>query len=53
MKLKKIYQYMMYGASGAVILQMGGCDLGTINEALQTVLLGITAAGSFVIIRNI
>jgi hypothetical protein len=37
-------------ASGAFLLQATGCD---VNEFLQTVFLGITAAGSIAIIQNI
>lgn len=40
-------------ASGAVLLQAGGCDFTTINEIAQTVFLGITAAGSLAILQNI
>jgi len=43
---------MMLGA-GAMLLQAGGCNLTAFNELTQTVLLGITAAGSIAIIRNI
>lgn len=35
---------------GAILLQAGGCNL---LDLLQTVLLGITAAGSIAIIQNI
>ena len=40
-------------AGGFLLLQAGGCDLTGFNEFLQTVLLGITAAGSIAIIQNI
>jgi hypothetical protein len=40
-------------AAGAFLLQATGCDLGTFNEFLQTVFLGITAAGGIAIIQNI
>lgn len=40
-------------ASGAVLLQIGGCDLTGFNEFLQTLFLGITAAGSIAILQNI
>jgi len=40
-------------AAGAILLQAGGCDFGTFNSFLQTVLLGITAAGSIAILQNI
>jgi len=40
-------------ACGAILLQAGGCDFTGFNELLQTVLLGITAAGSIAILQNI
>ncbi len=40
-------------APGALLLQAGGCDLTAINEFLQTVFLGITAAGAIAILQNI
>lgn len=38
---------------GAILLQAGGCTFAALNELLQTVLLGITAAGSLAILQNI
>jgi len=38
---------------GACVFQATGCDFGQLNEFAQTVLLGITAAGSIAILRNI
>lgn len=40
-------------AMGACVFQAGGCDLTVLNEFAQTVLLGVTAAGSIAILRNI
>ncbi len=40
-------------AAGAVLLQAGGCDFGTINGIIQTILLGITAAGGVAILQNV
>ena len=40
-------------ASGALLLQAGGCSVVEFNEFLQTVFLGVTAAGALVIIDNI
>lgn len=40
-------------ASGAILLQVGGCEATSFNDFLQTVLLGITAAGSIAILQNI
>ena len=39
--------------AGAFLLQAGGCDWLAMNEFIQTVLLGITAAGGVAIIQNI
>jgi hypothetical protein len=38
---------------GFLLLQAAGCNFTAFNEALQTVLLGITAAGSVAILQNI
>lgn len=40
-------------AMGGCVLQAGGCEFNQFNEFVQTVLLGITAAGSIAILRNI
>lgn len=40
-------------ASGAVLLQGLGCTFTQFNEFAQTVLLGVTAAGSIAILQNI
>ena len=39
--------------SGAMILQLPGCSDVTFLDVVQTVLLGITAAGALVIIDNL
>ena len=49
----KLYRAFQFAASGAVLLGAGGCTLLQFNEFLQTILLGITAAGGIVIIQNI
>ncbi len=38
---------------GAVLLQAAGCSAVSFNEWLQTVFLGISAAGSLAILQNI
>lgn len=38
---------------GAVLLQTSGCTFLEFNEVLQTIFLGITAAGGFAIVQNI
>ena len=40
-------------AAGAFLLAAGGCDPLVFNEYVQTILLGITAAGGFAILKNI
>ena len=40
-------------ACGAVMLQVGGCTFQTFNDVLQTLLLGVSAAGAVSIIQNI
>lgn len=40
-------------SSGVVLLQMGGCDATGFFDLVQTVLLGVSAAGAIAIIQNI
>lgn len=40
-------------AMGACLFQTTGCSFEEFNSFVQTVLLGITAAGSIAILRNI
>ena len=40
-------------AAGAFLVQTGGCAFGDILPFIQTVLLGVTAAGSVAILQNI
>ncbi len=53
MKHGRVSRAMMILASGAVLLQGGGCGFTDFNDFVQTVLLGITAAGSVAILQNI
>ena len=39
--------------SGALLLQATSCSFTDVNEFLQTMLLGVTAAGAVAVIRNI
>ncbi len=50
MSKPRIMRVMKALAAGAFLLQATGCE---VNELLQTVLLGITAAGSVAILQNI
>jgi len=52
MKLTRLYNGMKIFATGAVLLQVGGCTTAQFLEFVQTILLGITAAGSYVLLRN-
>lgn len=52
-RLTRVMKTVRWLASGAILLQAGGCDFTTINEIAQTVFLGITAAGSIAILQNI
>jgi hypothetical protein len=50
----RLIRMMTILCSGVIILQTGACDpLNTLNDYVQTVLLGITAAGSIAILQNI
>ncbi len=49
----RLMKKMRWLASGAFLLQAGGCDLAGLNEIAQTIFLGITAAGSIAILQNI
>ena len=55
MKQNRFSRAMMVLASGAILLQGGGCGFGftEINDVVQTILLGITAAGGLAILQNI
>jgi hypothetical protein len=53
MKKAGLVRAMKVLAPGALLLQAGGCDLAVFNEFLQTVFLGITAAGAIAILQNI
>ena len=53
MRTSRLVRCLMVLGSGAMLLQAGGCNIAGLNELTQTILLGITAAGSIAIIRNI
>jgi hypothetical protein len=53
MKYLRRHQAVALLGCGAVLLQAGGCTFTDFNQLLQTVLLGITAAGGIAILRNI
>jgi len=43
----------MLVATGALVFQAGGCTFDDVILVVQTALLGVTAAGAVVIIRNV
>lgn len=56
MKSGRLMRLMMAVAAGCMTFQLFGCDANAIdsaNQFVQTVLLGITAAGSIAILQNI
>ena len=53
MKYMRLWNGMKCVATGIVLLQAGGCNTFQFLEFLQTILLGITAAGSYAILQNI
>ncbi|MFH1107961.1 MAG: hypothetical protein V1790_02005 [Planctomycetota bacterium] len=53
MNRPRIMRVMKALAAGAILLQFGGCNLLVVNEFVQTILLGITAAGGIAIMKNI
>jgi hypothetical protein len=53
MNRPRIMRVMKALAVGAILLQFGGCDPVLFNEYVQTILLGITAAGGIAIMKNI
>lgn len=53
MRGKRVIRALQYVASGWILLQAGGCTTNEVLEFLQTVFLGVTAAGAVAIIQNI
>ncbi len=53
MKRYRIMRGLTMLASGAVMLQLGGCTTTGLFDLLQTAFLGITAAGAIAILQNI
>ena len=50
MRLTRFFKALV---PGAIALQAAGCGPEDFNEFLQTVFLGITAAGSIAILQNL
>ncbi len=53
MKSMRLMNALKFIATGAVLLQTTGCNTTQFLDFVQTVLLGITAAGSYAILQNI
>jgi hypothetical protein len=53
MRWNRPLRYLQFLAYGAIMLQAGGCALEVINQYVQTILLGVTAAGAIAILRNV
>lgn len=53
MRGKRMVRALQFVASGWILLQAGGCTTTEVFEFLQTVFLGITAAGAVAIIQNV
>ncbi len=53
MKSARVMRVVTTLTTGAILMQVGGCSLGSLTEMLQTVFLGISAAGGLAILQNI
>lgn len=56
MKTARLMRFFMLVGAGAMMMQGAACTtdpLTTFNDFAQTILLGITAAGSIAILQNI
>ncbi len=56
MKTSRFMRFFMLAGAGAMMFQGAACTtdpLTTFNDFAQTILLGITAAGSIAILQNI
>ncbi len=53
MKKSSMVRFCKAVASGAILFQAAGCDTTGFFDVVNTILLGITAAGSVAILQNI
>lgn len=53
--MRKVWRcgWVQMAVSGVILLQAGGCTFSQVNELIQTVFLGVTAAGGYVLLRNL
>ena len=53
MRLHRFLRVVTGIASGGFLLQFGGCTTADALDIIQTILLGITAAGGWAIVQNV
>jgi hypothetical protein len=53
MRGSQVVRLVKWLAPGVILLQAASCDPAGFNDLLQTVLLGVTAAGSIAILQNV
>lgn len=53
LKRQRLMRVMSLVASGCVLLQIGACSTDTFLNLVQTVFLGVTAAGAVAILQNL
>ncbi len=53
MRGSRMVRAFQFVATGLILLQVGGCTSTEVLNFIQTVFLGITAAGSIAIIKNV
>ncbi|MCP4250933.1 MAG: hypothetical protein GY778_28180 [bacterium] len=53
MRFPRLWRSLTLFTSSAVLLQFTGCNTTDFFDFLQTILLGVTAAGSVAILQNV
>lgn len=53
MHTARLMRMLRWALPGMMLLQTTGCNFQDFNELLQTVFLGVTAAGAIAILQNI
>lgn len=53
MNVARLMRWAKFFASGTVIYQIVGCTAPSVLDIVQTVFLGITAAGGYAILQNL
>ena len=53
MRLARLIRPLAMLAGGAALLQLGSCTSTDVFDIVQTILLGVTAAGAVVIMREV